>query len=107
MRCRTNGTVVRSVVSTFGRWPSPFLTLVGVAGARPSVSFRAVDADAVARVLASAPVFSALSETERGELAAHLRARRFSRDEVVFHRDDAAGHVYVILSGSVKVAIPD
>src|SRR5207245_10156574 len=57
--------------------------------------------------LASAPVFSALSETERSDLVAHLHARRYARDEVVFHRDDAAGHVYVILSGSVKVAIPD
>ena len=68
---------------------------------------RAVDAEAVARVLAGVPVFSALSESERTELLGHLRARRFSRDEVVFHRDDAGGHVYVILSGSVKVSIPD
>ena len=50
---------------------------------------------------------SALSDAERTELVAHLRARHFSRDEVVFHRDDAGGHFYVILSGSVKVAIPD
>ncbi|TMD53016.1 MAG: Crp/Fnr family transcriptional regulator [Chloroflexi bacterium] len=89
------GDSYQSAISTF------------VSGARPSVSFRAVDAEAVARVLASAPVFNALSETERGELVGHLRPRRFSRDEVVFHRDDAAGHVYVILSGSVKVSIPD
>ena len=66
-----------------------------------------MDAEAIARVLASAPVFSALGETERSDLATRLRERRFSRDEVVFHRDDPAGHVYVILSGSVKVAIPD
>ena len=76
-------------------------------GARPSVSFGAVDAEAVARVLASAPIFRALNEVERGELVTHLRLRRFSRDEVVFHRDDAAGHVYLILAGSVKVSIPD
>src|SRR5207247_5077693 len=43
----------------------------------------------------------------RRELVAHLRARGFWRDEVVFHRDDAAGHVYLILSGAVKVSIPD
>jgi CRP/FNR family cyclic AMP-dependent transcriptional regulator len=52
-------------------------------------------------------VFGALSDAERTELVARLRARHFSRDEVVFHRDDAGGHLYVILSGSVKVAIPD
>src|SRR6266550_3080023 len=73
----------------------------------PERIVRRVDAEAVARVLAGVPVFSALSNAERSELIAHLRARRFSRDEVVFHRDDAGGHLYVILSGSVKVAIPD
>ena len=66
-----------------------------------------MDAKAVARVLAVVPVFSALSDAERSELITHLRPRHFSRDEVVFHRDDAGGQLYVILSGSVKVAIPD
>jgi CRP/FNR family transcriptional regulator, cyclic AMP receptor protein len=79
----------------------------GLPNARPGVSFRAVDAEAIARVLAGTPVFGALSDGERTELVTHLRARRFSRDEVIFHRDDPAGHLFVILSGSVKVAIPD
>ena len=78
-----------------------------VSGARPSVSFRAVDAEAVGRVLAATPIFGALSDMERGELLSHVRMRRFARDEVVFHRDDPAGHLYVILTGSVKVSIPD
>ena len=73
----------------------------------PERIVRAVDAEAVARVLARVPMFSALTDTERTELTAHVRPRRFSRDEVVFHRDDAGGHLYVILAGSVKVAIPD
>ena len=66
-----------------------------------------MDADAVARVLLGVPIFGALTEAERKEVAAHIRSRRFARDEVVFHRDDPAGHLYVIASGSVKVAIPD
>jgi CRP/FNR family transcriptional regulator len=66
-----------------------------------------VDAEAIARVLASVAIFSALTEPERKELAAHVRSRRFARDEVVFHRDDPAGHLYVIATGSVKVLIPD
>ena len=66
-----------------------------------------MDAESIARVLAVVPVFNALSDAERAELVTHLRPRRFSRDEVVFHRDDAGGQLYVILSGSVKVAIPD
>jgi CRP/FNR family cyclic AMP-dependent transcriptional regulator len=67
----------------------------------------AVDADAVAGVLNRVPIFGALTDAERKEVAAHIRPRRFARDEVVFHRDDPAGHLYVIASGSVKVSIPD
>lgn len=52
-------------------------------------------------------MFAALTDVERTELSAHLRARRYARDEVVFHRDDPAGHFYLIVSGSVKVSIPD
>ncbi len=89
------GDSYQSAISTF------------VSGARPSVSFRAVDAEAIARVLATGPVFSALTDAERADLVIHLRPRRFARDEVIFHRDDAGGQLYVILSGSVKVAIPD
>jgi CRP/FNR family transcriptional regulator, cyclic AMP receptor protein len=66
-----------------------------------------VDADAVARVLNRVPIFGALTDAERKEVAAHIRPRHFARDEVVFHRDDPAGHLYVIASGSVKVSIPD
>ena len=77
MRCDTKGTVVRSRVSTYGRPQWRDLTLVGVADARPSVSFRAVDAEALARVLADVPVFGALSDAERKELVTHLRPRRF------------------------------
>ena len=66
-----------------------------------------MDADAVARVLTGVPIFGALTDAERKEVAAHIRPRHFARDEVVFHRDDPAAHLYVIASGSVKVSIPD
>ncbi len=36
-----------------------------------------------------------------------MRPRQFARDEVVFHRDDPAGQVFLITSGTVKVSIPD
>jgi CRP/FNR family transcriptional regulator/CRP/FNR family cyclic AMP-dependent transcriptional regulator len=67
----------------------------------------AVDADSVMRVLGAVPIFGALTDVERKELAAHMRPRRFARDEVVFHREDPAAHLYVIASGAVKVSIPD
>ena len=94
-------------IGTFGGCFCASLTLVAKSLTDARAIVRRVDAEAVARVLADVPVFSGLSDAERTELIAHLRARRFSRDEVVFHREDAGGHLYVILSGSVKVAIPD
>src|SRR5687768_7978505 len=36
-----------------------------------------------------------------------MRSRRFARDEVIFHRDDPASHLYVIVAGTVKISLPD
>src|SRR5947209_17071132 len=36
-----------------------------------------------------------------------MRPRHFARDEVIFHRDDEAGQVYLITAGTVKVSVPD
>jgi CRP-like cAMP-binding protein len=66
-----------------------------------------VDTKVVADVLAEVPVFAELTEADRIEVASHMRPRRFARDEVVFHREDPAAHMYVIVAGTVKVAIPD
>jgi CRP/FNR family transcriptional regulator, cyclic AMP receptor protein len=66
-----------------------------------------VDPASIGRVLAGVPLFAALTDAERAEVGAHMRSRRFGRDEVIFHRDDPAAHLFVIVSGSVKVAIPD
>ena len=68
---------------------------------------RAVDAAAIARSLAPVPLFSGLSHEEREELAARTRVRKYARDEVVFHRDDPATHLYVVLSGTLKVTLAD
>jgi len=61
----------------------------------------------VADFLAESPLFACLSEQDRLVLAAKMRPRQFARDEVVFHRDDPAGQVFLITSGTVKVSIPD
>lgn len=36
-----------------------------------------------------------------------MHAKHFQRNEVIFHRDDPAGHVYLIASGTVKVSVPE
>lgn len=40
-------------------------------------------------------------------LAGKMRVKRFAKGEVVFHREDPASHLYVIATGTVKIALPD
>lgn len=66
-----------------------------------------MDATRVAEYLGVSPIFDCLAADERRTLAQLMRAKRYARDEVIFHRDDPAGHLYVIVAGTVKVALPD
>lgn len=61
----------------------------------------------MAEYLAVSPLFSCLSADDRLLLAQRMRSRRFARDEVIFHRDDPASHLYVIVAGTVKISLPD
>ena len=67
----------------------------------------AVDAERIAEYLTVSPLFACLGPSDRLALAARMRPRHFARDEVVFHRDDDAGQVFLIIAGTVKVAVPD
>jgi CRP/FNR family cyclic AMP-dependent transcriptional regulator len=80
------------------------LTRWGLTG--PAVS-RGVDASGIAEYLVEHPLFACLGPNDRLTLAARMRPRHFARDEVIFHRDDEAGQVYLIVAGTVKVSIPD
>lgn len=62
---------------------------------------------AIAEMLGDAPIFAALTDGEREELASRMRLRQFARDEVVFHREDPAGHFFAIIAGTVKLAVQD
>ncbi len=64
-------------------------------------------AEAVAGLLAEIPLFQPLWPEERMALAARMRPKRFAKGEVLFHREDPASHLYVIATGTVKIAIPD
>jgi CRP/FNR family transcriptional regulator/CRP/FNR family cyclic AMP-dependent transcriptional regulator len=66
-----------------------------------------VDVNAVAEYLAFSPVFAPLSQRERIELAARMRPRHFGRNEVIFHRDDPGGHIYLIATGTVKISVDE
>ena len=56
-------------------------------------------AEAVAGLLAEIPLFEALRPEERATLARKVHPRHFAEDEVVFHRDDLASHLYVVSTG--------
>ena len=66
-----------------------------------------MDVARVADYLVENPVFACLSAADRAGLAARMRPRHFARDEIVFHRDDPAGHVFLIAAGTVKISVPD
>jgi CRP/FNR family transcriptional regulator, cyclic AMP receptor protein len=66
-----------------------------------------MDVTAIADYLAFSPIFAPLSLQERVALASRMRPRHFGRNEVIFHRDDPAQHVYLIASGTVKITVEE
>ncbi len=64
-------------------------------------------ATAVAGLLAEIALFQPLWPEERLRLASQMRAKHFTKGEVVFHKDDPATHLFVIAAGSVKISIQE
>lgn len=52
------------------------------------------------------PVFAKLSEAELEELASRMRQKQFKRGDTIFRKDDKGTHLYVVLEGAVKIALP-
>src|SRR5205085_9390560 len=73
----------------------------------PAALSREMDVAPIADCLAESPSFACLTPVERIAIASKVRPRHFSRDEIVFHRDDDAGQVFLIVAGTVKVSVPD
>jgi CRP/FNR family cyclic AMP-dependent transcriptional regulator len=66
-----------------------------------------VDLTRIADYLVEHPLFACLGPNDRLALAGRMRPRHFARDEVIFHREDEAGQVFLIVAGTVKVSVPD
>jgi CRP/FNR family transcriptional regulator len=60
----------------------------------------------VAQHLARLPLFSRLPESELTELADRVRTKTFRRGEMIFRKDDPGTHLYMVLEGGVKIALP-
>ncbi|HUG55785.1 MAG TPA: Crp/Fnr family transcriptional regulator [Candidatus Limnocylindrales bacterium] len=52
------------------------------------------------------PLFARLAEPELLELARRVRLKSFRRAETIFRKDDQGTHLYLVLEGSVKIALP-
>lgn len=52
------------------------------------------------------PLFAKLSETELATLVERTHLRTFKRGETLFRKDDPGNHLYVVLDGAVKIALP-
>jgi CRP/FNR family cyclic AMP-dependent transcriptional regulator len=66
-----------------------------------------VDVNVIADYLEFQPLFAPLSPKERIDLAMRMHPRHFARNEVVFHRDDPATHLYLIATGTVKISVEE
>ena len=55
--------------------------------------------------LASVVIFAGLDPEELRPLAAKLRTRRYTRGEVIFHQDDPADRMHIIVDGRIRISI--
>ena len=60
----------------------------------------------VAENLRQLPLFSRLPEPELAELGERVRTKSFRRGETIFRKDDPGTHLYMVLDGAVKIALP-
>lgn len=52
------------------------------------------------------PLFAKLSDPELEELGGRMRQKQFRRGDTIFRKDDDGTHLYVVLDGAVKIALP-
>ena len=52
------------------------------------------------------PLFAKLPDAELMQLAERARTRQFKRGESLFRKDDPGTHLYVVIDGAVKIALP-
>src|SRR6266540_1080777 len=52
------------------------------------------------------PLFAKLTDAELGSLAERVRQKSFKRGDTIFRKDDPGRHLYLVLDGAVKIALP-
>jgi len=59
------------------------------------------------RILKTVPLFASFSDPQLGALLSFAQHRRYPRNSIILHAGDDTDALYIILSGKVKVLIPD
>ena len=60
---------------------------------------------ASAEFLSTVPIFSSLRPEDLAPLAGKLRRRRYQRGEVIFHQEDPADRMHIIVEGRIRISI--
>ena len=60
---------------------------------------------ASAEFLTTVPIFSSLSPEDLEPLAGKLRRRGYQKGEVIFHQEDPADRMYIIVEGRIRISI--
>ena len=55
--------------------------------------------------LTSVPIFASLNREQLQSLPGKLQPRRYQRGEVIFHEEDPADRMHIIVEGRVKISI--
>ncbi len=56
--------------------------------------------------LRKVPFFNRLPAEDLESLATLVKRKKFARDEVIIHKDEPGGALYIIIEGKVKVLLP-
>ena len=64
-----------------------------------------MEPETIIAALANSSLFATVARGELEAMAARMKPRLYRRGEVIFRRDDPAGALHVIQSGSVKISL--
>ncbi len=56
--------------------------------------------------LKNIPLFAGLHEQELTQLSRHFIKRNYPKGQILFHKGDEGGNLYIILRGSLKIVLP-
>jgi CRP/FNR family transcriptional regulator, cyclic AMP receptor protein len=71
-----------------------------------ALTFATVAEPRLAEHLRRYPLFAKLPDAELLQLADRARMRSFKRGDALFRKDDPGTHLYVVIDGAVKIALP-